>query len=349
MGHSKALELRHIATPTGNPPAGALFLYGKSDGKLYTKDSAGVEAAVAGAGGGGGASGATLDATTDYLDTTPAAPTAGMKIFTRHRARRLPSYIGPSGQDSQLQPALFSNRVGRMLVKNGVTPPTDDGFPWTGIGTAAAVTNASSNFFNSMVRHRWSSTTTAGTACGVRSSSAQWFTSATANMGGMFAVCRFGLQATTATNRLFVGFSATNAALSPTVEPSTLFNQFGFGCDSTHTTMRFMYNDGTGVSTMVDLGANFPTRTAATYFYEFRIFVPSGGGNSVLWSAHRLNDGIVVNGGTAVVASGASPTPITTDLPAVGTMLAFHANHSNGTTATATAIDVQSIYVETDN
>jgi len=43
------------STPSGNPPAGALFLYFKSDGLLYSKNSSGVEAAVDQGGGGGAA------------------------------------------------------------------------------------------------------------------------------------------------------------------------------------------------------------------------------------------------------------------------------------------------------
>ncbi len=45
------LELKTLA-PVGNPTAGFVYLYFKSDGKLYKKDSSGVETEI-GAGGGG--------------------------------------------------------------------------------------------------------------------------------------------------------------------------------------------------------------------------------------------------------------------------------------------------------
>lgn len=37
------IQIKEIATPAGNPPAGYRYQYMKADGLLYTKDSAGVE------------------------------------------------------------------------------------------------------------------------------------------------------------------------------------------------------------------------------------------------------------------------------------------------------------------
>jgi hypothetical protein len=274
---------------------------------------------------------------TDYTDTNPSNPATGLTVFARHRARRLPSIIGPAGQDSQLQPAFFSNRIARWNVVNNTVTPVLDGLAVTNVGTPTAIANATTNFYTSMVRERFASAATAASAAGIRSASAQWFLTSSVNTGGFFFVCRFGLGAISATNRVFVGLSATTAALAPATNPSALLSQVGFGCDSTHTTFQFMCNDAVGTSTLVDLGANFPCQTAATNFYEFRLFAPSGGGSSVYWSAHRLNDGILVQG------------QATTKLPALNTLLAAHVHHSNGTTASAVSLDLQSLYIETDN
>jgi len=295
-----------------------------------------VDNAVASVGGGGGSTTEAL-ISTEHVTTTPTAPATGLKLFTRYRARRLLSIIGPSGQDTALQPAMFSNRVARWNAVNNVATPTLDGLNVANVANPTLVNNASTNFYTSMVKSRFTSAATAAAAAGTRSSSAQWFLSSTPNMGGFFFVARLGLQAITPTNRLFVGLSSTTAALSPSVEPSTFLNLIGFGANSTQTTWRFMCNDGTGAGTSVDLGVNFRTQVAATDFYEFRLFAPSGGGSVVYWSAQRLNDGIVVSG-TANV-----------DLPALNTMLSAHIHHSNGTTAAAASIDLQSLYIESDN
>jgi hypothetical protein len=277
----------------------------------------------------------------DYTTTQPATPTTGGVLFTRNRARRLPAYVGPSGLDTSLQPAIFANRVARLNAVNNSTSPSTDGLAFNAVGTAGAVALATTNFYSAMTRARYSSSATASTAGGIRSSSGQWFLSSTANLGGFFFVARFGLAVVPSSTQTqwFVGLSTTTGgALSATANPTSLFSLVGFGSDLTHTTMRFLSNDTTGTATSVDLGANFPSKTAATYFYEVRLFAPSGAGQSVYWSAQRLNDGAIAQGG-----------PVTTDLPALNTLMALQINMGNGTQAAAASIDVQSVYIETDN
>jgi hypothetical protein len=57
------IELVEQATPPGTPPAGQVYVYPKSDGKLYAKDDAGTEYDLTGGGGGGGSSTATMTGT----------------------------------------------------------------------------------------------------------------------------------------------------------------------------------------------------------------------------------------------------------------------------------------------
>lgn len=278
---------------------------------------------------------------TDYTTTQPATPTSGGILFTRHRARRLPAYVGPAGLDTALQPALFSNRVARLNAVNNATSPTLDGLAINATQTATAVSLATTNFYTSMARLRYSTTTTASSGGGLRSSSGQWFLSSTTNLGGFFFVARFGIAVVPSSTQTqwFVGLSATTGgALSATANPTSLLSLMGFGSDLTHTTMRFLNNDATGTATSVDLGANFPSKTAAANFYEVRMFAPSGAGQTLYWSAQRLNDGAFVQGG-----------PVTTDLPALNALLALQVNIGNGTQSSAASIDVQSLYVETDN
>lgn len=279
----------------------------------------------------------------EHSVTTPASPANGLTLFSRYRARRVPAFIGPTGLDSQLQPALFSNRVARINAVDNITTPSLDGIAVIHLNNAtttpAAIANAGTNFYTSMVRYRCATTATAGTGAGTRSSTAQWMLSSTANKGGFFFVSRFGFNVLSATSRCFVGLSATTTALAPTTDPSAFLNQLGFGFDAADSNLQFMCNNAAGVSTKVDMGSNFAkVASAATNFFEVRVFVPSGNPGIVYYSAQRLNDGVVVNSSLS-----------TTDVPANDTLLAAHIHLSNGTTAAAHSIDIQSLYIETDN
>lgn len=287
----------------------------------------------------GGGSAAELAATTDYVDTQPTSPTTGIKLFSRNRARRVPSFVGPTGQDSRIQPSLFSNRSLLWMANNNTTTGNGWGFSVTtssgGATTATQVAAASTNFYTSMTRLRFATTATAGSTATLRNGNAQWFLSSTPNMGGFYMVMRFGINAWQNSSRLFFGFNASTATMT-NVDPSTLQNIIGFVVDSGATNFRFV-NNGTGTAGQVNLGTNFVTNTNATNFYEASIFAPSGGGSNVYWSMQRLNDGVVTGGNT------------TASLPALGTLLNWHAWMSNGTTAAIASFDLQSVYVETDN
>lgn len=332
----KALLLPEQAAPP-TPPSGSVALYSTDGTALLMKDDAGTVRTI-GPGAGGGGSGSELSATTDYTTTQPANPSTGLILFARNRARRLPAFVGPLGQDSQLQPALFSNRVGRYTTVNNNSTFSMDGLvaPTVYTTAASAVALASTNFYSAMARVRFPSAATAGAFAGFRIPTAQWFLSSTANMGGFFWVFRFGINAVTATGRGFVGLSATTASEANS-DPTALLNRIGFGFGTGSANWYFHSAGAAANATTVDLGASFPARSNATDFFEFRLFAPSGAGQSVYWSAHRLNDGAFTQGG-----------PVTTNLPAVGTLLTHHA-WLNNVTAAAVALDAQSLYIETDN
>lgn len=333
------LERTVVATPTGNPPAGESFEW-TSDGKsLDMRASDGTITRIGpSAGGGGGASGPELAATTDYTTTVPTSPTTGLKLYTRFRARRLPSFVGPTGVDSALQPAFFTNRIGRYSGINATAALGVDALPAPTNYTTAptAVTSATTNFFAAMVRTRFPSVATANSFAGFRIANPQWFLSTTPNLGGIFWVFRFGISAASANSRGFVGLSATNAN-EANADPSTLLNRIGFGFNTASANWYFHSAGAAANATVVDLGAAFPARTYATNFFEFRIFAPSAMGQNVWWTATRLNDATVVSGG-----------PVTTNLPALNTMLTHH-SWVNNVTAAVASMDVQSLYVETDN
>src|SRR3954447_24690458 len=129
------------------------------------------------------AAGGGTDMATEYRGTQPASPATGLTLFTRFKARRLPAIVGPSGQDTSLQPGLFANRVARMNAVNNAVP-TYDGLSIAAVNTQTHLAIATTNFYTAMVRNRWSTSTTSSSGGGVRSANAQWFMSSTAALGG---------------------------------------------------------------------------------------------------------------------------------------------------------------------
>lgn len=283
---------------------------------------------------------------TEYTNTNPATPTTGITLFTRTRARNLLASVGPQGIDTRYQPAVFSNKIALVTAVNNSTAPTVLGTTITVLNnataTATAVAAASTTFYTGIVKFLVSSTTTAGTAGGIRTP-AQWFLSNTANAGGFHFVARFGITSGASGTRGFVGMSSQTAAYAAGTNPSAQLNQIGFYWDAGQTTMRFICS-GTTAGTGVDLGANFSTLPSSICFYECSIFVPSGKGQYGMWSATRVADGAYASGtfGTSG-GSGAAYAP------AIGQLLAAHMNYGNGTAAARYGMGIQSLYIESDN
>jgi hypothetical protein len=287
------------------------------------------------------------DLSLDLTTGNPVSPLTGLRMFTRDRARRLPAFVSPSGQDSRVQPHIVTNKAGWLQSVNNSTTPTINGLDITHLnaGTAVptAVAMASTNFFTSMVRTRYATTAAANIGSGIRTTTAQYFASTTVNMGGFHYICRFGLNAAAATSRGFFGLNQLAAVYTPGVNPSTLLQQIGFYWDAAQTTLRFIAS-GSVAGTPVDLGANFPVSTAATNFYEVALFVPSGSGQYCRWAATRINDGVYAGGVVGSLGGSGSTT-----FPTIGTLLAGHAFYGTGTGTGALSMDVQSLYLESDN
>lgn len=288
----------------------------------------------------------------EYTFNQPPNPATGLRMFTRHRARRIPAFVGPTGQDSRIQPALFSNNATVVRAQANSTAlsalgsvPVVAQFS-TGATAATAVSAigvTSANFYSSLVRARINTSTAAQTV-GRIGIPADRFVSTTANMGGFHFVARFGLQTTASGTRGFVGMTTNPTAYALTANPSTLLNQIGFYWDAAQTTLRFIAS-GSAVGVSTDLGAFFPVTTSpATYFYEVAIFVPSGAGQIGYWHATRVNDSQHAYGqiGTQGV------TNLTT-FPGTGTALGGVCAIGNGALAATHSMDVQSMYIESDN
>lgn len=272
---------------------------------------------------------------------SPAAPSNGETMFTRNRGRKVLATQDSTGHTTELQSSFVSNRIERHFINAGLTTTVNDGMGAIAlVGAFAAQGQAVGNAFTSFARTRMTTAATAGGGVGWRTT-ARYLLSTVPNVGGGYFTWRGGVATAAAGGRTFIGLSTSSGALSTTTDPSALTNLFGFACDAADTNWQFITNDATGTATKVNLGANFPAKTSSTDWYDLRLFVPSGGGQKVYWSALRID----ANG----LQYSAAGQYIGTDMPAVNTMLAYHEHFGNGSTAAAASIDFQGAVFEFDN
>lgn len=88
---------------------------------------------------------------------------------------------------------------------------------------------------------------------------------------------RFSIQSNISGSRFVCGLSNQFGVAAPTnVEPDTLINTMGVCKLSTSNNLHIFYNDGTGLATTVDLGANYPANNVTAYIYDLEIYKESG-------------------------------------------------------------------------
>lgn len=265
----------------------------------------------------------------------PAAPAEGQRLFSRSRAGRdILAVRDATGAVRELMAQLGSVSSRFAVAVTNTATPSAFGLTMSAVGTNTARTISASPLFLSSVRVGNVSAATAGSAAGWRSSSGHVLRGGAAGLGGFYRVCRFGVAAFTSDSRGFIGFAPTGVIGN--VDPSTLASIIGVGWDSADSNLQILSNDATGLATKIDLGANFPAKTASTDLYEVRLWCAPNA-SSVSWSVERLNTGNFASG--TITASG--------DLPAATAPLADQIWINNGATASAVGIDLVALYVET--
>lgn len=274
----------------------------------------------------------------DFPDTaTPAAPAAGnLRYFTRSQAgRMLPAVIGPSGLDTNLQPALFRNSVYMWLPGTGTTASIAWGSSWTarnsGTGAAQAhPTKSSTNNLTTLNRATYSTGTTATGTSGIQSSATVAFRGNAAGRGGFFYFARFGVETYRTDLQIQVGLDARNAALAG--EPSAGNNSCGICKDSGDTNWHFYTRSGSA-TTKTDTGL----AVAAGDILDLMMFAPPNGSSITF----RL-----VNAATGAVL--VDDVVVTTNLPTNTTFMYAHAAIRSTTGTSAALLALNRIYVEID-
>lgn len=270
---------------------------------------------------------------------TPATPAAGKMVMFGKTVGggALPAFIGPSGMSSALQPFLGRNKVVMYTPLGNATATTQFGVAVAVSGTATARNVATTNLLTATRRHAYVSAATANAKASV-AGAAQFFLGASAGMGGFRLLARFGISdaALAVGANMFVGFSGSSTIANGSAIASAL-NIVGVGAESTDTNMQIFYNDGSGVASKIDLGANFPANTTSTDLYELALFAPSGSAASISYQVTRLNTGDI------------AADTLATDIPAANQLILPVFARNNLATGLAVGIDIALLYIETDN
>ena len=264
--------------------------------------------------------------------STPASET--IVIYGRTvSGRSLLKFIGPSGLNSPLQPAIFQNSLW-LVQPNTTTTVSAIGGSVTSVGTISHPTPTSatngycSNFLSGAVAGN-----TAGTGQAIAPLN---LSSGVASNGGFFFVTRlwypdanYGTGATG--SRHFVG--VTDQTMATTVgSDNPAGSRLGFTLSTNLSETDWMFTSKNGTTeTRVSTGMAFTVGK----LYDFYIFAPQGA-TTVYWRVDNLTDNTTFEG------------EATTTLPGTGTYMRAGFQLSTLTTV-ARNVRMKKIYVETDN
>jgi len=265
----------------------------------------------------------------------PSAPAPdNLRIYGRKMSGRMfPKWIGPSGLDTAVQPALFGNNV--VFWMPGATSGVLNGSVGTAIAAGVATAPTTTNRYTSLRR----SVFTVGTGINLMNSyrtDAMFFRGSTSGMGGFFFFCRFGFTTWTASNRLFVGLCVDTTALL-TADPSSKLNLIGFGVDTGDTAITFMYNDGAGTATKDPITGQ-PALASSNAYDVYMFCKPND--TTVYYRIDYITEGSTIQEGSA-----------TSNLPVNTTMLIGTCAIGSGATnagAGVAAIGLNRMYIESD-
>ena len=273
----------------------------------------------------------------------PTAPGANnLRIYARDIAGKiLPKFVGPSGVDTPFQPHLGFNRVAWSSPNNGTncsTSASTFGTTLTGSANACAHPNlAATNQLTSVRRMTYTTLGTSGSMAYQRQAALQVWRGNATGLGGFFYTIRFGVSASTAANRIFVGLSDTIA--NPTnVDPlaSSTYGKLGMAVNVNTGNWKFINNITGTAPTTVDLGASFPMNSTSA-LYELVLF-SAPNGSSVGYRVTNTSTGAQTSGSV----SGAN-------IPSSTTFMAPVFWLTNGTTLSAATLDWAGTYLESDN
>lgn len=256
--------------------------------------------------------------------TSPNLLSGALKLWSNSRVGQEQLVLTPTlGTEYGLQASLGERVVGRFLP-NGNTITADGHFLncISTLSTSSALVAASYDATNLLPNKNYYRYTTGAS----NNQSAEIYMS-TAGKGpiignnvygnGAKLVYIFGFQASKAAIRFFAGYTNSTSTITSTVDPSALTNIIGVGKDQGDTTISIMTNDGSGTATKTNTGI----AAAQNNVYKVTVFIPSVG-TPVYVMIEQFTKSAVTR-----YVSG----PISSDIPAEGTLLYSHLYVNTGT------------------
>ncbi len=269
------------------------------------------------------------------INNEPSSPPAGsLALYSKEIAGRLtPKFKGPSGLDTPLQSALWSNNIYLWTI-SGVTAGLWLGTVGAGAGTFKNIfPNHSGSLYNTVKRSGYANViTTANQVLGQRNTEAIFFvgTSSTAP-GGFFFYTRCGFDVWTNGDRFFAGMATGTTVIS--ADPTSLNNTVGFSINAADNgSIKFLTRNATTFTT-----ASTGITAVSNRGYDIYIFAPPQS-TTIHWRIVDFVNNIDVSGSA------------NTTIPTVNTMLTANVLASNGanTAVSASVLGINRIYIDTD-
>jgi len=268
----------------------------------------------------------------------PSPPAAEkLHVYAKDVAgRQMLKVQGPSGLDTQLQEALYGNRVELIVPATTTGLSTIGCATFTAVGTVSHPVLAVGSLRTSTRRAIVTSAATANSASELRVAALRCWRGDAPGLGGFFTVFRFGASSAVAGQRMFVGLMSVTTAIATTANPEALTNVIGIGNASADANLQILHNDAAGVATKVNLGASFPVPSSSNNaIYDLTLYARPNA-SAIGWRVSRLDTGSVATG------------DIVTDMPASTTFLAPHLYVNNNAVAASVILDFYRYYLSSD-
>jgi hypothetical protein len=279
--------------------------------------------------------------TAQATGSVPAAAAGTTKFFARSYAGRvMPEFIGETGVDCFVQPALFNNAVFMVAPASGTTFASAQtvfgGAVTTISGTVSNPAITAGTVQSTMRRTRYATSATANNAGGLRSTDPLVLRGNAANTGGFFAFFRFSQTLATFGHQAFIGLYGAVTTMAAG-GPANMVDMIGIGygtADAVATGWRLFMNDGSGTATSINLtGAPRDTETVL----DLTLYAPSNGSGITVRVYNQSTQSVVLDNVT-----------YTTDIPTNTVPLYAHVQVRNGSIASSHSVDLARIYVESD-